>query len=133
MSTVTEEIAKQLIANDGIYPGDPQCYAVLSYNNQYGGQSWAVCYSKNDFNNYAPSPYVRKPKVQWSSPSLIIDISEALVKLHAGVHATMGVCIIHDIDIKEVAKVAFEDLTPELDDNTLDQAIALAATEENNV
>lgn len=67
MATVSEDLAKQIIANDGHYADDPRVMAVISYDNAFGRKSWAILYEQDVLSNrYAPSMYVRNPKVEWS-------------------------------------------------------------------
>lgn len=67
MATVSEDLAKQIIANDGYYSDDPRVMAVISYDNAFGGKSWAVLYEQDVLSDrYAPSAFVRNPKVEWS-------------------------------------------------------------------
>lgn len=54
MSTIGEKIANQIAENNGIYPGDPQAYAVIEYENcfQDNQSNFAVCYSLADLQRY---------------------------------------------------------------------------------
>lgn len=65
MPTVNEQIAREVIAGDGWYPGDHlRVVRVVSYDNAWGGRSWAIEYEK-DRGRYAPSEFVRNPRVEW--------------------------------------------------------------------
>lgn len=67
MATVSKDLAKQIIANNGHYEDDPRVMAVISYDNAFGGKSWAVLYEQDVLSDrYALSMYVRNPKVEWS-------------------------------------------------------------------
>lgn len=54
MSTVSKELAKQIAANNGIYPGDPQTYAIIKFKNGFLNYrtTYAICYSQNEFLRY---------------------------------------------------------------------------------
>ena len=47
MATVKKEIAEQIAADNGFYPGDPQCYAVVKYKGPYG-EGYSICYNDRD-------------------------------------------------------------------------------------
>lgn len=54
MATISKELADKLVANDGVYPGDPQCYAVFKYfNPHFDKWDYAVAYDETDFARYA--------------------------------------------------------------------------------
>jgi len=66
MSTVSEAIATQIIAQNGHYCDDPRVMQVITYDNAYGGKSWAILYERHVAqNSYAPSHYIRNPKIIW--------------------------------------------------------------------
>lgn len=68
MATVSEEIARTIIDNDGYYSDDPRVMQVVKYSNAFGGESWAILYEQDvAIDRYAESPYVRNPKVVWSA------------------------------------------------------------------
>lgn len=67
MATVSESIARQIIENDGYYADDPRVMQVISYDNAFGGKSWAILYAQDvATDRYAPSEYIRNPKVEWT-------------------------------------------------------------------
>lgn len=66
MATVNEDIARQIIAQDGYYSDDPRVMQVVTYDNAFGGKSWAILYAQDvAVDRYAPSEYVRNPQVIW--------------------------------------------------------------------
>lgn len=67
MATVSESLARQIIANDGYYADDPRVHQVITYDNAFdNNRSWAILYECDVLSNrYAPSPYVQNVKVEW--------------------------------------------------------------------
>lgn len=65
MSTVTiRSIVDTIIANDGIYPGDPPVAKIVEYNNSYNGElAWGLVYDHQDPETYAASDFVLNPRV----------------------------------------------------------------------
>ena len=67
MSTIDNvEIIKQILANDGQYPGDPQCYSVWVYINNWGGRTYKVCNKKANEIAFMMSPNVGIPELLWN-------------------------------------------------------------------
>lgn len=68
MATVSEEIARIIIDNDGYYSDDPRVMQVVKYDNAFGGKSWAILYAQDvEIDRYAPTEWVRNPQVVWSA------------------------------------------------------------------
>jgi len=66
MSTITREIAEELIARNGCFQDDPQAYAILTYQNMFTGDlSWAVAYSQQDLARYYVSDAINFPTIVW--------------------------------------------------------------------
>jgi hypothetical protein len=75
MSTVTKEIADDVIAENGRYRGDPQVYKVYKYTDAWGGENYKLVYQR--LNALLASHYVINPQLYWEyQPS--------------GVHETIG-------------------------------------------
>jgi hypothetical protein len=68
MSTVTENIARAIIANEGLYPGDfTRAVKVIRYNNMFDGAfAYGVVYPGEDYNRYENSPACRNTIVLWT-------------------------------------------------------------------
>jgi hypothetical protein len=66
MATVSKELADELVAKDGWYPGDPRVFRIVEYTNFEGGLSYGLEYG-NEIGRYAESQYVRNPKVYWEA------------------------------------------------------------------
>ena len=65
MSTIdSKEIIYELLEHDGIYPGDPRCSYIFSYENSWGNLTQAVFWGSHDMH---ASPFVRNPQLLWSS------------------------------------------------------------------
>jgi len=68
MSTVTKELAEEIIANNGYYENDPRIMQVVKYRNKWGGDCWAILYQEDvDFNRYEETEYVNNPTVIWEA------------------------------------------------------------------
>lgn len=54
MTTVSKKFARQMAANNGIYPGDPQAYAIIKYKNSFFNYKtdYAICFSQANFLRY---------------------------------------------------------------------------------
>lgn len=71
MSTIdSPKIIREILLNDGTYPGDPQCYSVLTYQNNWGGTSYAITYNAADAQRYLPSQFVHNPQLLWTRDGL---------------------------------------------------------------
>jgi hypothetical protein len=60
------DIIRTILENNGTYPGDPQCFSILSYTNAWGGPAFALTYSQHDTARYAPSEFIQSPRVLWT-------------------------------------------------------------------
>lgn len=67
MATISEEIAKKIIANDGYYEDDPRVSKVVKYNNAFGGESWAIVYPHEFQMRYEESPSCANVQVLWEA------------------------------------------------------------------
>ena len=66
MATMTSyEIIKEMVDNDGVYPGDPQVMAIWEYSND-GETVWCVIIVPQDERAMHDSPYVRDQRLLWS-------------------------------------------------------------------
>jgi hypothetical protein len=66
MATVSEALARKIIANNGYYQNDPRVVQVVKYQNAWGGESWAILYPPDvAVDRYAESEYVRNPEIVW--------------------------------------------------------------------
>jgi len=53
VSTINEELARKVAANNGRYRDDPQAYAVFEYeNSNFGGKDYAIVYDEWQFKGY---------------------------------------------------------------------------------
>lgn len=66
MATIDSyELAKQLVDNEGRYPGDPQLLSIWEYTN--GGRiCWCLIIVPADLAAMLSSPYVHNPEMLWS-------------------------------------------------------------------
>lgn len=67
MSTISQEIAEQMIANEGRYMDDSQCSKIVRYDNAFGGTSWAVVYPNEYQMRYEESPACANVITLWSA------------------------------------------------------------------
>lgn len=74
MSTIgSPDIISTILANNGQYPGDPPCYSVLAYINDWGKQTWAITFSAPDEARYFTSPSVHSPIFLFTDGKLTED------------------------------------------------------------
>jgi hypothetical protein len=67
MATIDDSaIIRKIISNNGTFPGDPQLFAVLSYVNNWGKDTFAICTSAHILCEYLTSPYIHSPQLLWS-------------------------------------------------------------------
>lgn len=67
MATIdSKEIIKTMITNNGIYPGDPQCYSIWSYVNDWGKLTYNILYERRSLHG---EPHCHRPKLLWSKNS----------------------------------------------------------------
>jgi hypothetical protein len=72
MPTMTSyEIIKEMVDNDGIYPGDPQVEAIWEYSND-GQTVWCVIIVPQDKMAMHSSPYVKDPQLLWSQDAGLV-------------------------------------------------------------
>jgi len=65
MATFTMRgIVRELLDNDGCFPGDPQAARIYEYLDMSGKVVWAVFY-RVDHDDMATSPYVERPTLLW--------------------------------------------------------------------
>lgn len=68
MATINDKsIIKTILENNGIYPGDPQCYTIWSYKNDFGKETQAIFMGPG--NDILSSPYCHNPKLLWARKS----------------------------------------------------------------
>jgi hypothetical protein len=68
MGTVTEQVARVVVANEGFYPGDStRVQKVVRYRNVFSGNfSYGLVYPQDDYNCYEKSPACYEVTVLWS-------------------------------------------------------------------
>lgn len=70
MATIdSASVIRQILQNNGTYPGDPQLHCVLSYTNDWGHPTFAICTNEVSYIETALSPWVRNPVHLWSRES----------------------------------------------------------------
>lgn len=62
MSTVDKNIADQIVA--GKFPEDG-AQEIWEYDNAFGGVSYGVIFPRDAKDKYAPSGFVRNPRLYW--------------------------------------------------------------------
>ena len=68
MPTVSKSIADEIIAHNGVYPGDehlPPCVRIVKYRNCFDGNPAYGLEYEGQEGKYAPSKYVIDPKIYW--------------------------------------------------------------------
>jgi hypothetical protein len=68
MATIeSRNIVKTILENDGVYPGDPQLFAVYSYiHAMTGNKLYSICMSVEASNEIYDSPYCKDIRLLWS-------------------------------------------------------------------
>lgn len=62
MATVDKSIADRIVA--GEFPED-DARKIVEYDNAFGGVGYGVIFGKDDPDKYAPSEFVRNPRLYW--------------------------------------------------------------------
>ena len=78
MPTINAEITKTIVENDGVYPGDPQVYAVHTYENQWGGLSYHIAYNGNEVRALILSPACFNIKRVWDRVNKLTPYGSSL-------------------------------------------------------
>lgn len=80
MSTIdSKKIILEILQNNGVYPGDPQLFAVISYTNDWGKSTFAICPHQASFAKTMFSPFVHNPVVLWSQAGGLTPDGEQLL------------------------------------------------------
>jgi hypothetical protein len=67
MTIDSKEIIKEMLENNGAYPGDPQAYSVWSYANGFNGSiTYKVCMTLAVEQSALQSPFVHAPVLLWN-------------------------------------------------------------------
>ena len=74
MASVNKDIALRVIENDGYYSDDPRVYAVLTYLNNWGSESWAIVSEGRDLARYYASEFCKDVKIKWCSDPLLAPV-----------------------------------------------------------
>jgi len=69
MATIDKELAFEIIAANGYFLDDPRVVRVVKYQNQFGGESYAVIYTGEDRDRYHKSPACRDVVIVWEAKS----------------------------------------------------------------
>jgi hypothetical protein len=65
LATVSKEMAMEIIANDGYYPGDPRVTKVVKYDNAWSKECWALIWEFEDQMRYERSPATSNVVTVW--------------------------------------------------------------------
>lgn len=69
MSSISDKnIIKIMLANDGVYPGDPQVQAIFSYISMSNEETYKIIYKHRSLEmifDLVTSPYCRNIKLLW--------------------------------------------------------------------
>ena len=67
MATIdSAQIIRTMLKNDGVYMDDPQPFAIAQYLNNYGHNTWSVCYHERDYLALMDSPHCREIVLFWT-------------------------------------------------------------------
>lgn len=86
MTTVSHEIAYEVIAGHGYYEDDPRVLYVLRYTNQFnGGDAYKLIYSEEHLERcYAPDSAMIAPVVIWKAGCSVCEESGSFKPSHEG-------------------------------------------------
>lgn len=80
MTLMDKSIIKEMLENDGIYPGDPQMYSIYSYTHANTGEKLFAIFSSYRYCDIHISPYVKDPVLLWSVHTGITKEGEIWLK-----------------------------------------------------
>lgn len=66
MATVDKSMADKIKAANGYYSDDRRVMRIIEYDNAFGGVGYGLEYA-HDLGRYAPSQYVRSPRVYFQA------------------------------------------------------------------
>jgi hypothetical protein len=68
MATVSKNLADEIIAGNGLYPGDHiRVVKIVKYQNVFDGRdAYGIIYEGHNLNAYAKSDFVRNPTTYWT-------------------------------------------------------------------
>ena len=88
MSTIDSvPIIKTILLNNGTYPGDPQCYEVWSYVNDWGRLTQAIFHQPSSVVSFIESPYIHNPQRLWSREIGLTPMGEIWMSLYQDIEA----------------------------------------------
>lgn len=77
MTIDSKEIILKMLRNSGFYPGDPQAYAIYTYTNAFGKQTWKVMMHEAYLEE---TSYVRTPILLWNKDEGLTPDGEDFLK-----------------------------------------------------
>ena len=84
MATIDNaSIIKELLINDGIYSNDPIPHSIWSYDNDFGGKTYSVCYKMEAMFNLMDSPYCHCPVLLWQDTTKLTAEGHEWLAAHA--------------------------------------------------
>ena len=82
MPTVDDkEIIVQMLNNNGVYPGDPQVFAISRYTNMVDTETYHIAlYRAAEIVEANSSPYVRNLRILWNKVDGLSPYGEKFLK-----------------------------------------------------
>ena len=81
MSTIDNaDTIRTILENDGVYPGDPQCFAIYSYTNDWNKVAYYLVYSEHRVARFISSPYIHSPVLLWQRDAGLTTYGESFLK-----------------------------------------------------
>lgn len=80
MATIdSKAIITELLKADGRLGDDPQALLILTYVNDWGKGTAAVCYFPEEVAGYCVSPHIHNPEILWTRGTGLTIIGQAWV------------------------------------------------------
>lgn len=74
------EIVKEMLKENGTYPGDPQAFAISEYTNDWGGRTFHIAMHLQELSSLYDSPHCRDIKTLWMRSTGITPDGKALLE-----------------------------------------------------
>lgn len=80
MATIdSKAIITELLRADGRLGDDPQALLILTYINDWGKRTAAVCYFPEEVAGYCVSPHIHNPEILWTRGTGLTIIGQAWI------------------------------------------------------
>lgn len=84
MTYASKKVVKELLLNDGTYPGDPQMSSIWKYNSARDHRELYAVFADESHNDIYESPYVENPVLLWERWGGLTDCGEKFLRENSG-------------------------------------------------